>query len=100
MSTTDSTPYDVHLSRSARRALEQNLPSAVAFAAWAFINGPLRDNPRRVGKPLRLPFEGTWAARRGSYRIRYEIDEAKRIVRVLDIAGRADAYHSARANQR
>ena len=26
------------------------------------VNGPLRDNPHRVGKPLRTPFAGHWLA--------------------------------------
>jgi mRNA interferase RelE/StbE len=77
--------------------LAEALPLAVAFAAWEFIDGPLRANPRRVGRPLRAPFVGHWSARRGTYRVRYRIDEDKHLVVVLDIVGRADAYRSGRA---
>jgi Family of unknown function (DUF6282)/ParE toxin of type II toxin-antitoxin system, parDE len=52
---------------------------------------------RRVGRPLRAPFAGCWSGRRGSYRVRYRIDEERHTVVVLDIAGRADAYHRGRA---
>ena len=90
----DPERYELLLSPAARRALTDVLPPAAAFAAWEFVNGPLRDAPQRVGAPLRAPFEGLWRARRGEYRVRYEIDEAQRVVRVLDIDHRRDAYRS------
>ena len=90
----DVARYDLVLSPGARRALTDLLPDAAAFAAWEFIDGPLRDTPRRVGAPLREPFAGLWRARRGEYRVRYEIDDARRLVRVVDIDHRRDAYRS------
>ena len=90
-------PYEILVAPPARRALAEGLPRAIAFAAWEFIDGPLRENPRRVGHPLRAPFVGCWSARRGTYRVRYRIDEEHHTVIVLDIVGRADAYHSGRA---
>lgn len=84
--------YDLLLSPGARRALTDVLPPAAAFAAWEFVNGPLRDAPERVGAPLQAPFEGLWRARRGEYRVRYEIDQGRRVVRVVDIDHRRDAY--------
>lgn len=92
-------PYDLHLSRAARRALIDQLKPSVAFAAWEFCDGILRDNPHRVGHPLEAPFGGCWAARRGPYRVRYEIDDDKHLVTVLDITGRADAYYPGRAER-
>jgi mRNA interferase RelE/StbE len=68
----------------------------VAFAAWELIDGRLRENPHRVGRPLRPPFAGHWSARRGTYRVRYRIDEDQHLVVVLDIVGRADAYRTRR----
>ena len=88
------TVYTIVLSPGARRALTETLPSAAAFAAWEFIDGPLRQRPRAVGAPLRAPFEGIWRARRGEYRVRYRIDEEKRVVLVLDVDHRRDAYRS------
>lgn len=89
--------YELILTRPARRALTTELPFKVAAAAWELIDGALREGPRRVGKPLRAPYAGQWIARRSTYRVRYRIDEDKHAVVVLDIAGRADAYHRNRA---
>lgn len=88
----DEPLYSVVLSLGARRALSEQLPTAAAFAAWEFINGPLRKAPRRVGAALRAPFEGLWRARRGEYRVRYRIDEDKRQVVVMDVDHRRDVY--------
>lgn len=86
-------PYTVVLSPGARRALSDGLPASAAFAAWEFVNGPLRREPHRVGAPLHAPFEGLWRARRGEYRVRYRIDDKRRQVHVLDVDHRRDAYH-------
>ena len=91
---TDPERYDVALSPGARRALTEQLPPAAAFACWEFIDGPLRANPRVVGAPLREPFAGLWRARRGEYRVRYEIDEEQHLISVLDIDHRRDAYRT------
>ena len=82
----------VRLSPGAKRALSETLPAAAAFAAWEFIDGPLRANPRRVGAPPHAPFEGLWRARRGEYRVRYRIDDAQRCIFVVDVDHRRDAY--------
>lgn len=87
-------PYRLVLAPGARRALAESLPTSAAFAAWEFVNGPLRERPRRVGAPVRAPFEGLWRARRGEYRVRCRIDEAGRTVYVLDIDHRRDAYRT------
>lgn len=85
--------YDVVFSRSARRALEFGLPEAVAAAAFEFIVGPLAENPRRVGKQLRPPLEPLYSARRGEYRILYDIVERQLVVRVVTVEHRRDVYH-------
>jgi mRNA interferase RelE/StbE len=64
----------------------------VAFAAYEFMTGDLLTNPRRVSGELREPFEGCRSARRGTYRIVYRIDEARRTVTVLDAGYRGDVY--------
>lgn len=84
--------YDVELTRSARRALTEELPEAAAVACWEFIRGPLAENPQRVGKPLRGQLAGRYSARRGEFRVIYEIDEGRVIVRVVSIRHRRDAY--------
>jgi mRNA interferase RelE/StbE len=91
--------YELQVAPPARRALAGRLPLKIAMAAWAFVDGPLRDNPHRVGHALRAPFEGHWSARRGTYRVRYRIDGDKHAVIVLDIAPRAGAYDPSRAER-
>jgi mRNA interferase RelE/StbE len=86
--------YRIALSRAARRALETTLPDPVAAAAWEFINGPLAENPHRVGKPLRGQLEGRWTARRGEYRVVYRIDDSVVTVSVIRIGHRRDAYRA------
>jgi mRNA interferase RelE/StbE len=79
----------------AARALAGHLPKKIAAAVHEFITTTLLENPRRVGKRLMLPpFEGTWSARRGTYRVLHEIDEDDLVVTVTAIGHRADAYRS------
>jgi mRNA interferase RelE/StbE len=85
--------YQVIMSPTASRQLQEKLPEAVAWACYEFIRGPLAEEPRRVGTPLRTPFEGHWRARRGEYRVRYTIDDDAKQVQILDIDHRRDAYH-------
>ncbi len=87
-------PYELVLTPAARRALSDTLPATTAFAAWEFVSGPLRETPRRVGAPLREPFAGLWRARRGEYRVCYEIDDEQHLIPVLDIDHRRDSYRS------
>lgn len=74
------------------RQLTEKLPEAAAWACYEFLNGPLLDDRHRVGAPLRAPFAGHWRARRGEYRVRYKIDDDDRVVTVLDVSHRRDAY--------
>lgn len=69
----------------AGRRLAERLHEPAAVACLEFIDGPLRENPQRVGHPLRPPFDGQWSARRGQCRIRYRIGVAKDVIYVLDI---------------
>jgi mRNA interferase RelE/StbE len=84
--------FRVELTGSARRALEKGLPGAVAVACWEFIRGPLAENPDRVGKALRGQLAGRYAARRGEFRVIYQIFDDRVVVRVINISHRRDAY--------
>ena len=86
------TRYEVVISPRAKRAIERDLPEAVAFAVVDFLYGPLAEEPYRVGKPLRLELEGYWSARRGQYRVIYSIHDDQVLVRVVRISHRADVY--------
>jgi mRNA-degrading endonuclease RelE of RelBE toxin-antitoxin system len=70
----------------------QRLPEKVATAAVEFIYGSLAQNPQRVGKPLRFELEGLHSARRGDYRVVYEIDHQGETVTIIAIQHRADVY--------
>jgi mRNA-degrading endonuclease RelE of RelBE toxin-antitoxin system len=72
--------------------LAETLPESVAAAVWEFINGPLLDNPHRVGKRLRSRLEGYHSARRGQYRVVYRINDDEVLVEVVTISPRSDAY--------
>ncbi|GEL18356.1 toxin RelG [Pseudonocardia asaccharolytica DSM 44247 = NBRC 16224] len=72
--------------------LQDKLPESVAAAVIEFVTGSLRINPHRVGKPLRRELAGRYAARRGSFRIIYRIDEDERLITVLRVEHRADVY--------
>jgi len=88
-------PFKLRITGPAARALAGRLPEKIATAAHEFITTTLLDNPRRFGKRLRLPpYEGTWSARRGSYRVLYEIDDGTRTVTVTAVEHRSDAYRS------
>lgn len=84
--------YEIVVTAPAARAIQETLPESVAFAVIDLITGPLLDNPRRLGAPLRGELEGVWSARRGTYRILYRIDEDNREVIVLRIGHRGDIY--------
>ncbi|WP_431883766.1 type II toxin-antitoxin system RelE family toxin [Micromonospora gifhornensis] len=87
-----TSPYTVMFSRQARRNLHEDLPLEVAVAATETIQHAIAVNPYRAGKPLDEPFDGFHSARRGTYRIIYRINEAKRVVEIHSIRHRRDAY--------
>lgn len=83
--------FGLRVAASADKDLAR-LPEKAAAAVAEFMIGALSANPYRVGKPLRGDQTGRYAARRGPYRVIYEIDEDQRIVRVLYADHRADVY--------
>ena len=84
--------YEIELTPSARRAVNHDLPESVVAAVIAFLRGPLAENPYRVGKPLRDALEGLYSARRGDYRVIYEIHEHRVVVRIVRVQHRRDVY--------
>lgn len=56
------------------------------------MQGPLIENPRRVGRPLRDDLVGLHAARVGMYRVMYRIIDTEHVVLVTRIDHRADIY--------
>ncbi len=87
-------PYVLRATPTVRRALAETLAEAVAAAAFEFITGPLLDQPYRVGKRLLPPLDDRYSARRGTYRVIYRIDDAAKVVTVVDIGHRRDVYRT------
>ena len=85
-------PVRDHLHPAARRRLGA-LPLPVAAALYEHLTGPVAGNPRRLGKPLDAPFEDVLSTRRGDYRALYTVDDRARVITVLAVAHRRDAYH-------
>ena len=83
--------WTLRVAASAERQLAR-LPERIAAAVVEFLLGPLVENPRRVGHPLQRELAGLWSARRGAYRVVYEIDDEDRIIDVLRIEHRSDVY--------
>ena len=83
--------YEIEITPEGLRHL-QRLPEKVRAAALESILGPIADNPQRLGKPLLGELEGLRSARRGDYRIIYEIFEGTRIVLIHRVQHRRDVY--------
>ncbi|HEV2088120.1 MAG TPA: type II toxin-antitoxin system RelE/ParE family toxin [Cryptosporangiaceae bacterium] len=86
-----SLPHDVRISARAERDLIR-LPEKIGAACLEFIFGPLAENPHRLGAALRGQLAGLHAARRGSYRIVYRIDDDQHVVDIVHIDHRGDVY--------
>lgn len=89
-------PYELIIAPSAARRIAEQLPENVAAAIVEFIKGDLLSNPRRVGHELHDELAGVWSARRGVYRVLYEVDEENRRIRVLDADHRGRIYRRGR----
>ncbi|HLG01440.1 MAG TPA: type II toxin-antitoxin system RelE/ParE family toxin [Acidimicrobiia bacterium] len=83
--------FEVDITREGLRHLNA-LPPKVRDAAIAAVLGPISEEPRRVGKPLVGELAGLYVARRGDYRVIYEIDDQRRRVVVHRVQHRRDVY--------
>ncbi len=83
--------WNLRIAASAERQLAR-LPERIAAAVVEFLLGPLCENPQQVGHPLQRELAGLWSARRGAYRVIYEIEDDERTIDVLRIEHRSDVY--------
>ena len=83
--------YEAKITAAGLRHLVR-LPEKVRHAALETIFGPIAENPRRAGKPLADELEGLRSARRGDYRIVYEILEEEAVVAIHRIQHRRHVY--------
>jgi mRNA interferase RelE/StbE len=86
--------FRIAFTPQAKRALDVELPESVAAACAEFIYGAMAENPYRVGRQLAPPHHPRWAARRGDFRIIYEVREDRVDVLVVNIRHRRDAYRT------
>lgn len=84
-------PFAVAWASSALRSLDR-LPEKIATACVEFVYGSLVENPQRVGRGLRFDLEGKHSARRGDFRVVYQIDLEHRVVTVVAVDHRSDVY--------
>jgi mRNA interferase RelE/StbE len=82
--------FEVEITPEGLRHLNR-LPGKVRDAAIQAMLGPIAEHPRRAGKPLVGELAGLYSARRGDYRVIYEIDDRK-VVIVHRVQHRRVAY--------
>jgi mRNA interferase RelE/StbE len=85
--------YEVRITPEGLRHLNR-LPEKIRDAARVALRGPISENPRRLGNALVGDLAGLFSARRGDYRIVYEIDEESKIVTVHRVQHRGTVYRS------
>jgi len=83
--------YEIEITAEGLRHLNK-LPDKVRHAALESAFGPIAEKPHWLGKPLVGELEGLWSARRGDYRIIYEIFDDEQIVLIHRVQHRRDAY--------
>jgi len=82
--------YTIVFARSAREELE-DLPSSVALRVLARIEALARE-PRPRGCCKLSGSENVWRIRIGDYRVLYAIDDPGRLVDIIAVRHRKDAY--------
>jgi mRNA interferase RelE/StbE len=85
--------YEVIFAATARRDLRR-IPPRIVPAIIEFAFGDLARTPRMFGKPLKGELDGSYSARRGPYRIVYNINNATNRVEILRVDHRSDVYRN------
>lgn len=83
--------YTIFFTPAARRRLDK-LPLPAAAALYEHLTGRVARTHTGWAKPLDAPFDDVWTTRRGDYRALYIIDDRERVLTVLAVAHRRDAY--------
>lgn len=82
--------YRIELSRAARKDLDSLQKDTVARLGEWFKR--LAADPQPFGSTKLRAFQGEYRIRVGDHRVRYSIDDKERIVNILSIKHRGDAY--------
>lgn len=85
--------YEIEITPEGLRHLNR-LPDKVRTAVIETILGSIAENPHRAGKPLRGELDGLYSARRGEFKVIYEIDEGARVVLIHRAQHRREAYRN------
>lgn len=91
--TTEDPSFELRVTGPAQRQLER-LPEGTAAAIVEFMLTALVDSPNRVGGRLQRELARLHSARRGAYRVVYEINDDEHPVIVLRIDHRSCVYRS------
>lgn len=83
--------YEVRITPEGLRHLHK-LPDKIRAAAVEAIFATIAVNPKRAGKRLLGDLEGLYSARRGDYRLIYEIDDEVQVLIVHRVQHRRDVY--------
>jgi mRNA interferase RelE/StbE len=83
--------WRLEVSARARRDLDR-LPPRIASAVVEFATRTLPESPERLSRPLTGELEGLRSARRGDYRVIFELQGNERIILLVRIGHRAHIY--------
>ena len=83
--------YEVEITPEGLRHLRR-LPEKVKVAVLETIFGTIAENPQRAGKPLRGELLGLYSARRGDFRVIYDIEEETHTVIIHRAVHRGTVY--------
>ncbi len=82
--------YDVLIERTAERDIK-SLPTAIFDRILPRIKA-LADNPRPTGCHKLAGSKNDWRIRIGDYRVVYEIDDARKQVKIFRVRHRREVY--------
>jgi mRNA interferase RelE/StbE len=83
--------YETLIERTAEKDLSTLPPQTAQRIAKVILR--LKNNPRRNARKI-TGSENDWRFRIGDYRVIYEIDDKKRVIRIFRIKHRKDAYRN------
>lgn len=91
--TASGDPYELRVTGPVQRQLER-LPPGTAAAIVEFMVTALIENPHRGGGGLQRELVALHSARRGAYRVIYEIDDDLHAVIVFRVDHRSRVYRT------
>ena len=91
--------YTVRVHRAVQRFLSNHPDLA---ERWPYIMEQISGNPRSSSRVdhLKNPWHCSYRWREGSYRIKYDVDDDRREIRIYDANNRGDVYQGRRGQTR